>query len=123
MKTRLGLRHVVAAGALFIAALVGTGAGTAHAAYAECPQGFNCWYSGPSGIGTKWKVAGNNTNLGRWGISTRSGYNHGTSGLRVCGYRGANYLGSMNYSRPMGDTETYSARFINSNRWVSGTCS
>lgn len=122
MKTRRKLRHVVAAAAVLGAAVIGTGVGTAEAAYSDCPTGSNCWFSGAVGGGAKWQVSGTNTSLAGYGISTQSGYNHGTSGLRVCGYRYTNYS-NLNYSRAMGDTETYSARSINSNRWVSGTCS
>lgn len=118
---KLKIRHLVVSSVVLIGGLVGVGAGVAEAAYGDCPSGYNCFFSGPSGTGSKWQFAGNNTNISGYGISSQSGYNRGTSGMRACGYRYTGYV-DMNYSRPQYDTETYSARPIKSNQWVWGTC-
>ncbi len=111
----------LAAMALGVAAILGTTAAPAGAAYSSCPTGYHCFFSGTSGSGAKWQFAGSNSNLTSYGISTQSSYNHGTSGLRHCGFRGINKA-NVETSTVKDQKHTYSARPIRSNAWTSGTC-
>lgn len=122
MNTKTIVRRALAAVAISATALASTGVGTASAAYTDCPSAYNCFWSGAGFNGSRWQFAGTNPNLSGYGISTQSGYNHGTSGARACGYRYTGYS-SLNYSRPQGDTQVYSARPIHSNLWTfSSSC-
>ncbi len=118
---RLKISHVLLASAVLLGGLAGVGVSAADAAYGDCPSGFNCFFSGPSGTGSRWQFGGSNPNISGYGISSQSGYNRGYSGMRACGYRNTGY-DSLNYSRPHLDAETYSARPIKSNQWVWGSC-
>jgi hypothetical protein len=121
MKARIGRLGVliVAALTLSLVPLAATPS-PADAAWADCPAGYNCWWRYGGGTGQRWQVQDNNPNLQRYGIATASGYNR-RSGTRACGYAYTNYDG-LNYGRPFGDTESYSLRIIQSNRFVYGNC-
>lgn len=107
---------VVAGPALAAAGIVGMAA-PAGAAWSDCSPGYNCWWTSSGGAGARKSVAETNENLTVYDIYVQSGYNRNSS-LRACGYSGVSWSGSMNYSRPPGDTESFSARWENSNKFV-----
>lgn len=115
VKKLLGATMAVPA---LAAAGVAATATPAAAAWADCPSGFNCWWAGNGGGGTRWQANANDTNLGA--VNTLSGYNRSSQGNRNCGYSQTDYLGDMNYSRPPGDQAQYSLRTIRSTKWVAG---
>lgn len=120
---RKSVARSVGAGAVLIA-LLATPIGPASAAYSDCPSGYHCWFSGTGGAGSRWQVAGTNANLSGYGISTQSGFNNGTSGLWNCGYYGTGYGGGTSTKTAWKSTHSYSARAVNSNKWIpaNGSC-
>lgn len=115
MKLRTILAPAVA---LAMTASIGLAANPASAAYADCPNNYHCWFSGSGGVGTKWQVAGNNTNLTAYGIATQSGYNRRIDGQTNCGYYGQSYGGGTATKTNSSVKHSYSARAIKSNRFV-----
>lgn len=110
---------VVAGPALAAVGVVGL-ATPAAAAWNDCSSGYNCWWSSGSGGGHKWSVAETNANLSSYNIYALSGYNR-NSALRACGYSQRDWTGTMNYSRPSGDTESFSGRWERSNKFVDAS--
>jgi hypothetical protein len=114
-RTRLAAAFVVAALA------VGGAASPAAAAWALCPSGANCWWREENAGGRQWPVWEENTDLSRFGIHARSGFNNGTTGMRACGFASTHFR-NLNYSAARGERKNFTVRAINSNGWTWGLC-